>query len=364
MPADWISARRTRPSGLRVTMRWCSRPSRATRPLCPARCSSTTSHRVLFGAEAIDAYIGQTEGRLMRALKTIFGSPLIDEKTSLGYRLIPLTEVVEIFVRHLKHGRSLCRRRDHGRRPWTAGALRRRRRRGRCEAQDGARSHRAPGRFRDVIFVSEPIAAACHYEQTVNAEELVLIADIGGGTSDFSVIRIGPERRGDAPTAATTSSPMTAGVFIGGTDFDSVAQPQCGNAPALASSPDLISKNLPMPKSLYFELATWSTINFAYGRKNEREVKELVDELARAGESRAAAQDPEEQRLGHRIAFAVEDAKIALSDQRHDRVSPSRSSSPTSRRKPHAPVSTTVIHNKTYHASTTLAASCIPAKRA
>src|SRR5215813_5041879 len=58
--------------------------------------------RVLFGADAIAAYVGQAEGRLMRALKSILGSPLIDEKTSLGGRKVPLTKVVEIFVRHLK----------------------------------------------------------------------------------------------------------------------------------------------------------------------------------------------------------------------------------------------------------------------
>src|SRR5260370_6018046 len=59
--------------------------------------------RVLFGNEAISAYVGQTEGRLMRALKSILGGPLIDEETSLGDRKVPLSEVVEIFVRHLKH---------------------------------------------------------------------------------------------------------------------------------------------------------------------------------------------------------------------------------------------------------------------
>src|SRR4249920_3719302 len=61
-----------------------------------------TKGRVLFGNEAISAYVGQTEGRLMRALKSILGSPLIDEETSLGGRKVPLTTVVELFVRHLK----------------------------------------------------------------------------------------------------------------------------------------------------------------------------------------------------------------------------------------------------------------------
>src|SRR6185312_14003779 len=64
-----------------------------------------TRGRILFGAEAIDTYIGQTEGRLMRALKSILGSPLIDKKTALGYRQVALTEVVEIFIRDRKSTR-------------------------------------------------------------------------------------------------------------------------------------------------------------------------------------------------------------------------------------------------------------------
>src|SRR5204863_7385955 len=59
--------------------------------------------RVLFGNAAVSAYVGQTEGRLMRALKSILGSPLIDEETSLGGRKVPLTKVVEFFVQQLKH---------------------------------------------------------------------------------------------------------------------------------------------------------------------------------------------------------------------------------------------------------------------
>ena len=133
----------------------------------------------------------------MRALKTILGSPLIDEKTSLGSRMVPLTEVVGIFVRHLKHKAEAFAGQEitavvHGRPVHFVDG----------DAEADARAQavletiaREAG-FRHVVFVPEPIAAAWHYEQTVQAEELVLIADIGGGTSDFSVVRIGPQRRG------------------------------------------------------------------------------------------------------------------------------------------------------------------------
>jgi hypothetical chaperone protein len=83
--------------------------------------------------------------------------------------------------------------------------------------------------------------------------------------------------------------------------------------PLLGLGTRLVDKNLPMPNSLYFELATWSTINFAYTFQNERMLLELVAG-ARAPEKVARLLKVVRERLGHRIAFAVEDGKIGLSD--------------------------------------------------
>ncbi|MBV8191806.1 MAG: Hsp70 family protein [Alphaproteobacteria bacterium] len=266
---------------------------------------------VLFGSEAIAAHVGQAEGRLMRALKSILGSPLIDEETLLGKRKLPLRDVVEMFVRHLKRKAEAFAGHDitsvvHGRPV-------------RFVDGDDEADARAQGvlediarrvGFRDVAFVYEPIAAAHHYEQTVEAEELVLIADIGGGTSDFSVIRIGPQRRGKADRSSDVLA--NSGIRIGGTDFDALLS-LAAVMPLLGLGSLLVEKDLPMPKALYHELAAWPTINLAYTYKNERALGELV----------AQAREPEKvgrlltlvrQRLGHRLAFAVEEAKMALSD--------------------------------------------------
>ncbi|MEI9932199.1 MAG: Hsp70 family protein [Rhizomicrobium sp.] len=269
-----------------------------------------TRGRILFGAEAIATYIGQTEGRLMRALKSILGSPLIDEKTALGYRQIALTEVVEIFIRHLKDRAEAFAGEEinavvHGRPVRFVDGDNAADARAESVLKDIA--HRVG--FKDVSFVYEPIAAAYHYEETANAEEIVLIADIGGGTSDFSVIRIGPDRR--ARPDRTDDILANAGERIGGTDFDRFLSID-SVMPLLGMGTQLVSKNLPMPKSLYFELATWSLINFAYTRKNEREVAELAAD-SRSPEKVERLLKTLQRRLGHRIAFAVEDAKIALS---------------------------------------------------
>jgi hypothetical chaperone protein len=238
----------------------------------------------------------------------------MDEKTAVGHRRIALTEVVELFVRHLKSKAETFAGHEidqvvHGRPV-------------RFTEHDDAAEARAQtvlegiarrAGFRDVSFVYEPIAAAFHYEETVAREELVLVADIGGGTSDFTVIRIGPERR--ARRDRRDDILANAGIRIGGTDFDTLLSLDAV-MPLLGLGTQLIAKDLPMPRATYFDLATWATINFAYTRKVEREVAELVAD-SRAPEKTVRLLHTIRKRLGHRIAFAVEDAKIALSEGEH-----------------------------------------------
>jgi hypothetical chaperone protein len=82
--------------------------------------------------------------------------------------------------------------------------------------------------------------------------------------------------------------------------------------PLLGLGTRLVEKNLPMPNALYYELATWATINFAYSHRKERELAELLSEACEP-EKVGRLLKVVRQRLGHRLAFAVEDAKIALS---------------------------------------------------
>jgi hypothetical chaperone protein len=268
--------------------------------------------RVLFGRHAIDSYIGQHEGRLMRALKTILGSPLIDESTAVGRRRMRLTEVVELFVRHLKERAEAFAGHQitqvvHGRpvrfvdNDDTADA--------KAQSVLEGIAHRVG--FREVIFEYEPIAAAYHYEETATREELVLVADIGGGTSDFTVIRIGPERRALPDRRADILA--NSGARIGGTDFDSNLS-IASVMPLLGLDTQLVEKDLPMPRGLYYELATWATINFLYNHKTEREVAGLLKQSVEPQKVSRLLKTIR-RHLGHRIAFAVEDAKIALSDE-------------------------------------------------
>lgn len=262
-----------------------------------------------YGRNAVDAYVNGNDGRLMRGLKTILSTSLINERTALSKRSIALTDVIAMFTRHMRlkaeealgapieavvHGRPV--RFVEG--DDTADA--------RAETVLTALAKQAG--FSDVSFVYEPVAAAAQYEQSVTKEELVLVADIGGGTSDFSIVRIGPGRN----RANDRRSDILAntGVRVGGTDFDRNLSMDAV-MPALGLGTELIDKNLPMPRSVYADLAWWPTINLCYTPKILREAHEVHRQ---AVEPRLTARllTVLTKHLGHRIAFAVEAAKIDL----------------------------------------------------
>src|SRR5439155_26427063 len=72
--------------------------------------------------------------------------------------------------------------------------------------------------FQHIQFLFEPIGAALTYEANFLAEEVVFVFDFGGGTLDFSVIRIGPQRRNQ--TQRREDILAVGGVVIGGNTFD------------------------------------------------------------------------------------------------------------------------------------------------
>ena len=164
--------------------------------------------------------------------------------------------------------------------------------------------------FKHVEFQFEPIAAALDYESTVTTEQLAFVVDIGGGTSDFSIVRVSPDRRGKSDRKADILG--YGGVHIGGTDFDKYLDLRVV-MPHLGMGSKLKHKNLEPPVWWYHDLATWQRINRMYDPAIATEIKTL----------RRDAREPEkfdrllsilEGRKGHALLGAVEQAKIALSD--------------------------------------------------
>ncbi len=166
--------------------------------------------------------------------------------------------------------------------------------------------------FDQVTFQFEPIAAALDYERQLASEEVALIADIGGGTSDFSIVRLGPGRHGNADRAADILA--NDGVRIGGTDFDrqlslGVVMPLFGFGSTMKRA------GLDVPSSYFHDLATWSNINRMYERPVIADIRQVRQEATEPALLDRLVRVIEEQR-GHTLAMEVEEAKIALSDKR------------------------------------------------
>jgi hypothetical chaperone protein len=162
--------------------------------------------------------------------------------------------------------------------------------------------------FDEIGFQYEPIAAAFDYEMQVTREELVLVVDIGGGTSDFSLVRLSPDRAGRVERRDDILA--SGGVHIGGTDFDKYLS--LASAMPLLGYGSMLASGAQVPSSYYFNLATWHTINQAYTRKSTAQLAELVRDACEP-EKLARLQRLVEDRAGHWLAMRVEDAKIGLS---------------------------------------------------
>lgn len=273
---------------------------------------------VLIGRKAIEAYVEGAPGRLMRSLKSVLGTALIDETTKVGRERASFRDVIAYYLRVVKRraeqavGHEL-RYVVHGRPVHFIDNASEADRRAEQTLRDIAREIG----FEEVTFQFEPIAAALDYERGISEEQIALIADIGGGTSDFSIVRLSPERH--RKTDRKPDILANDGVRIGGTDFD--RQLSLGVImPLLGYGSEMKRAGLNAPSSYFHDLATWSSINSVYDQKVMTQVRQVRYEAAQPELFDRLVRVIEEQR-GHTLAMEVEDAKISLSDNRQTEVS-------------------------------------------
>lgn len=264
-----------------------------------------------YGRAAMRDYLDGTPGRLMRSLKSLLGSRLVHERTAVGDKSLAFTDILTLYLRMLREraqqdaasdlhsvvlGRPVRFVDDDAARD--------------ADAQATLHACARAAGFRDVEFQLEPIAAAFDYERGVAREEAVLVVDVGGGTADFTVIRVGPGRHARIDRASDVLA--NDGIHIAGTDFDSRlhlawVMPLFGYG---TTSP----KGLAMPSPLFFDLSTWHRINLLYGAATRETLRELRDFFADArlyDRLRKVVQEA----LGHELLTRTEAAKIALSDR-------------------------------------------------
>ena len=264
----------------------------------------------VFGRQALQQYEEGTEGRLMRSLKSLLGSDLLSETTLVNGRNVAYRHVIAEFLAHLKNmaeSHASCRleRLVMGRPVHFVDDDPERDRLAEATLAEIA----CDAGFEEVSFEYEPIAAAFDFETSLETEEVVLVVDIGGGTSDFSLVRLGPSRR--TRGIRTGDLLASSGIHLAGGDFDQRLSLATVMGELGYESPGKDGKLV--PSALFFELATWHKINFLY----------TFRELALAEDLKYFMEDARlherlmtvlKGRHGHRIASHVEGAKIAVAE--------------------------------------------------
>ena len=265
---------------------------------------------VSYGRAALADYLDGHEGRLMRSMKSLLGTSMMDEHTEVAGRAVPFRTLLAQFIGELK-------RRAEG----TAGREFTRAVLGRPvffvdddpaadqRSQDTLEDIARRAGLREIAFQFEPIAAAFDYESQIAREELVLVVDIGGGTSDFTLIRVGPGRAKRAERRDDILA--TSGVHIGGTDFDKALS--LASMMPLLGLGSVLKNGREMPSGHYFNLATWHTINQAYTKKAWAQIAELHRDAAERPKLERL-QNLVRERAGHWLALQVEAGKITLSN--------------------------------------------------
>lgn len=266
------------------------------------------------GPEAIHHYLhGESAGRLIQSIKSYLSDSMLNS-TNLFGRNYRFEELVAFLLRSLKaasasSGLPFGSRAVVGRPVRFVGS--------KSAEDDGYAISRltealALAGITEVQFEFEPVAAAYSYEALLDHEELLLVADFGGGTTDFSLIRVGPEAR-KGKTAERIL--INAGLGIAGDDFDAklirrLVAPLLGRG----SMCRLVGKTAPMPYWPYAKLEHWHQLSFLKSKENMDALRSL----------RAQAIEPEKienlimlitEDLGFKLHSAVQRTKYELSSK-------------------------------------------------
>jgi hypothetical chaperone protein len=268
------------------------------------------------GPAAIEEYLAaETKGRLVQSLKSFLSSRSLKSTDVFGRRM-SLEELIARILRDLREQAEAqfgapIRTAVVGRPVRFVGAEK--------EEDNSFAEERLAGAFRlagyeSIEFELEPVAAAHYYESTLNRDELILIGDFGGGTSDFSLLHVGPSirQRGRMPADLLGNS----GVGLAGDAFDArIVRNLVSPALGRGSSARSMNKVLPaVPNWVYGKLERWHHLSFL-------RTGSVINMLK---SSRAEAFEPEkidallhliQEDLGYELHRAVQRVKRELSER-------------------------------------------------
>ncbi len=246
-------------------------------------------NKAYYGVEAITEYIqNDFEGRLFRSFKSHLPNPSYLGTLIGKNRRLPLEELVGLFLLQMKKRAEGSLQTEIN-----SVVLGRPARYSMDPIEDELALHRmrkatAFAGFKDVHFVPEPLAAAINYRKSQTQERIVLIGDFGGGTSDFTIIRIGPFEFKKSDVLAIEGCPLA------GDALDSLFMSQHLNrhfganvkykipmSSNLLSMPPLILDRLNKPAHMVHlkEPATYEFIREILKVAVRKDDKEAIDQL-------------------------------------------------------------------------------------
>jgi hypothetical chaperone protein len=284
--------------------------------------SSRTQIKGFTGPQAIEHYLhAEHKGRLIQSLKSYLTS-----RTLTGTEVFGRRYTIEDLISRILTDLRLSAERQFGHpvRQATVGRPVRFVGADSVEDDDFAvqrlREAFLHAGFESVEFEMEPIAAAYAYESTLDHDELILIGDFGGGTSDFSLLHVGPGVRARGRTAKDLLG--NSGLGLAGDSFDArivrkLVSPALGSDSferSYAQARDRPASIIPAaPAWIYANLERWHYLSFL----KTRNVAEILKS------ARARAQEPEkiealinliEEDLGYQLHQAVQRLKVDLSN--------------------------------------------------
>ncbi len=269
----------------------------------------------IVGENAIKAYLSDgMQGRFIKSIKQILSKSSFTE-TRIQQKKYTAADLVAIILKELKSRADQiighdCRKAIIGRPVF-------------FDDEDTQKDTLAQTRLRkatdlagfdDVRFQYEPIAAAFAYEKTLKHKQNVLVADLGGGTTDFTYLVLDPKNAANLNRSSDIKA--TGGIYIGGDRFDSAfmwekGTPYFGKYTTYEATPGTV---LTVPKSLFSNICTWDKMNFFnsfkikkeietyyYYSKNDSKFKNLMTLI--------------DNNLGYSVFQSIEKTKIELSNQ-------------------------------------------------
>ena len=264
-----------------------------------------------YGREAMNMFLSRKPGRLMRSLKRVLGTSIMKQGTMVNGELMKFDQIIAAFLQNLKDKANADA--DYEIENVVMG------RPVHFVDNDPGADERAQAElksiaqmlgFKNIDFQFEPIAAAFAHELKITGEKLALVADLGGGTSDFTVIRlsskyIGKPDRSDDILANT-------GIRVGGNDFDKDLS-LAAIMPELGYKSTYGEKNLEVPLRHYWDLSEWSKVNFLYTTKIISQTRLLLYQSHDKNRFKRLLQVLE-QETGHALLAVTEETKIALTE--------------------------------------------------